>query len=600
MFKNIQELYSLLTVKQRKQLIVLQVLVVIMSLLEVVSVVSIGPFMALVSDMGLLEREGIIAYLFKTTSLEKPQDFVLFLGGGVLILLLIASVVSMFTVWRLSMFGSQIGADLGNRLYEYYMYQEWLYHVRISSSTLTNKISQETARVTNQIIHPLMLINAKLVLAVLMVSTVFYINPYVAAAGVTIFFAAYFILYKVVKNKLASNGENITNSQALRFKLMSEGFGGIKDVLLLGRQPVFVDRFVSSSQLFAYSQADNVVLQQVPRYAMELVAFSSVIGLVLYLLIVQQGNLTEILPLLSVYALAGFKILPAFQQIYGNITKVRGNLAGFENIKGDLEAAFQKKGGSSSAITGSDVLHFENELELKKVNFKYPGKEEAALKDLSLTIPVNKVVGFVGSSGSGKSTVIDLLLGLIAPDDGHFLIDGEQVLDGNKRAWQNNIGFVPQSIFLSDSSIMENIAFGLALESIDEERVKQAASMAHLTEFLDNLPHGLHTNVGERGIQLSGGQRQRIGIARALYSNADVLVLDEATSALDGVTEKAIMEAIHDLSGRKTILMIAHRLATVKKCDVIYFLDGGRVVEQGSYKELVEKSAMFRRMAEHA
>lgn len=600
MLKSIKDLYSLLTVRQRKQLVVLQILVVLMSLLEVVSVLSIGPFMALVSDMKLLEGEGAIAYFYKATSLESPQDFVFFLGVVALVLLLMASVVSMFTVWRLSMFGSQIGADLGNRLYKYYMYQEWLYHVRTSSSTLTNKIAQETARVTNQIIHPLMLINAKFVLAILMVSTVFYINPYVASVGVAIFFVAYFLLYKVVKNKLVSNGRNITTSQAQRFKLMSEGFGGVKDVLLLGRQPVFVDRFVSSSQLFAYSQANNVVLQQVPRYAMELVAFSSVIGLVLYLLIVQQGDLAEILPLLSVYALAGFKMLPAFQQIYGNITKIRGNMAGFENIKGDLKAACQEGGESNAAITGSDVLHFENELELKKVNFKYPGKEEAALKDLSLKIPVNKVVGFVGSSGSGKSTLIDLLLGLIAQDDGQFLIDGKQVLGGNKRAWQNNIGFVPQSIFLSDSSIMENIAFGLALESIDEERVKQAASMAHLTEFLDNLPHGLHTNVGERGMQLSGGQRQRIGIARALYSDADVLVLDEATSALDGVTEKAIMEAIHDLSGRKTILMIAHRLATVKKCDVIYFLDGGRVIEQGSYKELVEKSAMFRRMAEHA
>ena len=239
-------------------------------------------------------------------------------------------------------------------------------------------------------------------------------------------------------------------------------------------------------------------------------------------------------------------------------------------------------------------------IRLEEVIFTYPGKEEPAAKNLDIEIPINKIIGLVGASGSGKSTTIDLLLGLIDPQHGRLLIDGKPVTPDRRRAWQNSLGFVPQNIFLADSSIRENIGFGLPLEAIDEERVRRAATMAHLDELLDELPDGLNTRVGERGVQLSGGQRQRIGIARALYHDADVLILDEATSALDGITEKLIMDAIHDFSGKKTIIMIAHRLATVKQCDTIYLLAGGEVVDAGSYEDLSKRNITFRRMAEHA
>ena len=236
---------------------------------------------------------------------------------------------------------------------------------------------------------------------------------------------------------------------------------------------------------------------------------------------------------------------------------------------------------------------------MKNVQFTYPGKAEPALRDITMTIGVNKTIGLVGASGSGKSTVIDIMLGLIQPDKGGLVIDGESLTKKTLRSWQNSLGFVSQSIFLSDSSIRENIAFGLPLDLVDEEKVRKAASMAHLGELLAELPQGLDTRVGERGVQLSGGQRQRIGIARALYNDADVLIFDEATSALDGITEKLIMDAIHDFSGKKTIVMIAHRLATVKRCDVIYMLAHGRVVDQGSYEDLVTRNDVFRRMADH-
>jgi HlyD family secretion protein len=374
-------------------------------------------------------------------------------------------------------------------------------------------------------------------------------------------------------------------------------------VLLLGRQRDFIARFTAVSRHFAEATGANLAMSRVPRYAMELLAFGGVISLVLYLLAAHEGNLGTILPVLSIYALAGFKLLPAFQQIYTALSQVRGNLAAFDALRDDLRASAETEPDSQVADPDPETrahLTPEHAIELADITFTYPGKADPALRDVRVEIPVNRVIGLVGATGSGKSTLIDILLGLIRPQQGELRVDGVPVAEDRLRVWQNSLGFVPQAIFLADSTIRENIAFGLPPEATDEDRVRRAATMAHLDELLEELPLGLETRVGERGVQLSGGQRQRIGIARALYDDADVLILDEATSALDGITERLIMDAIHDFSGRKTIIMIAHRLATVKQCDCIYLLANGQVVDQGSYDELNQRNAVFQRMAQHA
>ncbi|MAL94217.1 MAG: multidrug ABC transporter ATP-binding protein [Haliea sp.] len=602
MLQQLRELYRLLTPEQRGKLLRLQILVVLMSFAEIAGVVSIGPFMALVGDMEQLQGEGMMAELYAASGFLEPRTFLFWLGVGVLVVLTGAAVIAMFTIWRLSLYGARVGAELSARLYRHYMHQPWLFHAGGSSSQLTNQIAQECGRIQAGIINPLMQMNAKLVMALLMALAIFVYNPLVALAGLAIFGAAYVLLYRTVRRRLMRNGKSISEAQRLRFKLMGEGFGGIKDALLLGRQPVFTDRFDVACARFAEAQGTTAAMSQVPRYAMELIAFGSVIFLILYLLAAHEGNLGTILPVLSVYALAGFKLLPAFQQVYTSISQIRGNLAAFDNLRDDLRASALQPPTAQRPADSETHRHLapRQAIALKEVVFAYPGKQTPALDGLNLTIPANRVIGLVGASGSGKSTAIDLLLGLIEPQQGQVLIDGQPLTDDTRRAWQNSLGFVPQAIFLADSSIRENIAFGLPPEQIDDAKVRQTASMAHLDELLDELPDGLETRVGERGVQLSGGQRQRIGIARALYHDADVLVLDEATSALDGITEKLIMDAIHDFSGKKTIIMIAHRLATVKQCDSIYLLDDGRVVDQGSYVELAERNTIFKRMAEHA
>eukprot|EP00764_Aduncisulcus_paluster_P006921 gnl/Carplike_NY0171/2286_a3081_430.p1 GENE.gnl/Carplike_NY0171/2286_a3081_430~~gnl/Carplike_NY0171/2286_a3081_430.p1 ORF type:complete len:541 (-),score=1.97 gnl/Carplike_NY0171/2286_a3081_430:41-1663(-) len=536
MIKNIKRLYDLLTHEQRFKLLRLQFLVFFMALSEVAGVAAIGPFMALVGDMDRLHSEGYIRDVYQLMNFSSPEQFLFWVGVFVLVTLTLAAVFSIYTTWKLSLYAQQVGAEISVRLYIHYMTQPWLFHASVSSVVLTNKIALECNRITNQIIQPLMIMNAKFGLVILMLIMIFLLNPLVALAGLGVFGIAYFILYRYVRHFLGRNGVRMSESNRQRLALMNEGFGGIKDTLLLGRQNDFSKRFELASNEFGYAQGVNRGLSHSPRYAMELIAFSAIIFLVLYLLSAFDGDLGGVLPLLSVYALAGFKLLPAFQQIYVGVAAIKGNMSAYENLESDLIASQEVK--TCQGAKDVSKLPLEDSISLNNIVFSYPNQQSAALNYLNIYIPVNKVIGLVGSSGSGKSTAVDVILGLIEPEEGGLLVDGEVVNKRNLRAWQNNIGFVPQTIFLADATIKENIAFGLPIDEIDRERVAKAAEMAHLNEFVQRLPEGLETRVGERGVKLSGGQRQRIGIARALYDDANVLVLDEATSALDGITEQ--------------------------------------------------------------
>ncbi|MGE6795702.1 ABC transporter ATP-binding protein [Psychrobacter okhotskensis] len=599
MFHLAKDLFVLLTPSQRRRYYSLQVMVILMAFMELLGIASIGPFMALVADTQLLETNSILNQMYIASGVATHTDFLLIAGSLVLLMLAIASVLSVVTTWRLSLFAFSVGTEIGDRLYRYYLNKDWLFHASGSSAQLTKQIATESLRVTNFIILPFIQMNARIVLAVFISIGIFIYNPLIATIGVVLFVSGYLVIYKIIRKRITLYGEHVSNTSTDRFRLMNEGFGGIKDILLYNRSHDLVDQFQQSGKLLAHAQGVNTALGSAPRYLMELLAFGAMIILVLVLLTTRDGNLSQVLPVLAVYALAGFKLLPALQQIYYSITTIRGNTAAFNAIKADLKASSVLLNNESFNTEEMHLAPAKN-IRLSNVSFTYPNKKIAAINNLTIDIPINATVGFVGESGSGKSTTIDLLLGLIMPNKGQLLLDNTIIDNNNIKAWQQRIGFVPQSIFLSEGSIAENIAFGLNSKDIKLKEVKQAIKLAHLTAFVDSLPEGLNTKVGERGVQLSGGQRQRIGIARALYNQADVLVFDEATSALDGITEKVIMDAIQELSGKKTIIMIAHRLKTVENCDIIYLMEQGNVVEQGSYQELIKNNASFRRMAAYA
>jgi ABC-type multidrug transport system fused ATPase/permease subunit len=499
------------------------------------------------------------------------------------------------------MFAHYFGTEIADRLYTHYLRQGWLFHASGSSAQLTKKIATETSRVTGAILVPLIYVNSKIVLAILLSLSIFIYDPIVAITGISIFGITYYIIFKIVKARLSLYGQNISEVNEQRFRLMNEGFGGIKDVLLLGRDKNFVERFNETGNILAYSNGTSTALIQTPRYFLELIAFGSMISMILFLMINHNGNLGIILPILSVYAIGTIKLLPAFQQIYSSFGIMRANIAAFESIQQDLKDSLQSQEEKLTHLKVEQSRLFPKlNISLENISFTYPNKKEKTLDKVNIHIQANTVIGIVGPSGSGKSTLIDILLSLIVPDEGQLKIDEKLVSNHNRRSWQNTIGFVAQNIFLSEGSISENVAFGLPQDEIDIGQVTKVIELAHLAEFTESLKDGIHTKVGERGIQLSGGQRQRIGIARALYHKAEVLVFDEATSSLDGITEKMIMEAIHDFSGKKTIILIAHRLKTVQKCDQIFFINNGKVDDYGTYDELIEKNELFKKMAIHA
>ena len=599
MFNLAKELFVLLTPSQRRRYYSLQIMVILMAFMELLGIASIGPFMALVADTQLLETNSIFNQIYVASGVAAYTDFLFVAGLFVLLMLSIASVLSVITTWRLSLFAFSIGTEIGDRLYRYYLHKDWLFHSSGSSAQLTKQIATEAVRVTNFIILPLIQMNARVILAVFISVGIFIYNPLVATIGIILFVSGYMIIYKVIRKRIALYGEHVSITSTNRFRLMNEGFGGIKDVLLYNRSHDFVEQFQKSGKLLAHAQGVNTALSQAPRYLMELLAFGAMIILVLVLLTTRDGDLSQVLPVLAVYALAGFKLLPALQQIYGSVTIIRGNIAAFDAIKTDLINSLDAE---SKYVFNIEIINLEliENIRLNNISFTYPNKKIPALNNVIIDVPINTTIGLVGESGSGKSTAIDLLLGLITPNKGQLMLDDKVIDSRNIQAWQQCIGFVPQSIFLSEGSIAENVAFGLSPKDIDIEKVKKAIKLAHLDSLINSLPVGLNTKVGERGVQLSGGQRQRIGIARALYNEADILIFDEATSALDGITEKVVMSAIQELSGQKTIVMIAHRLKTVQNCDIIYFMDQGRVIDKGTYQQLINSNMKFKQMAEHS
>ena len=598
MLKIIKELFSLLTPRQRKRFYVLQAQVIIMAFAEIASIASIVPFMALVGDLSILEGDNILGALYFKSNVVDEYQFVFYLGIIVLFTLILAASTSMYITWRVCMFANDIGAEISHRLYSYYLNQDWLFHTMGSSSNLIKKITTESTRVTHEVLFPLLQMNSRIVLIFFILLVIFFYDPIVVTVGFIVFSLPYIILFRFVQKLLKSNSKSISTMFVERFRLMSEGFGGIKDVLLLGRSGDFKKRFFKTGNKLAHAQGTNVAIAAVPRYFMELLAFGSMVGLVLYLVKASEGNLGVLLPTLSVYALAGFKLLPALQQIYGSIARIKGNLSAYDSIREDLKDINAENG--IEVQTNQQVWSKHNEINLKDITFCYPDKVLPALKSVSLTIKPNSTVGFIGTSGSGKSTLADVIIGLIKPQQGEIIIDGVPLIKNNSRAWKNKIGFVPQSIFLTEGTIAENVAFGIQQDLIDYDQVEKALKLAHMKEWVSGLKLGTQTKVGERGVQLSGGQRQRIGIARALYYEANVLVFDEATSALDGITEKIVMEAIHEFKGQKTLIMIAHRLKTIQKCDQIFMMEKGCVIDNGTYQQLLEKNEIFKKMSENA
>ena len=401
------------------------------------------------------------------------------------------------------------------------------------------------------------------------------------------------IIYLLVKSRLSIISNKTTASRQVMFKIVSEGFGGIKDLKFLHREANVIKNFSTDALTFANCASTAAVIASMPRYILEIIAFGSIILVLIYLLMINSAVAT-IIPLLSLYVFAGYRLMPSLQQAFTYLTQIKTNQRSLDIIYDDIKCLSLITRANNTKTT----LSFTQELSLEKITFVYPNAKKPAINELNLVIKPYSVTGFVGLTGAGKTTLIDIILGLLIPTAGVMKIDG-LIIDANHvGAWQNNIGYVPQHIYLCDDTIANNIAFGLQSNEVDMDAVKQAAFLASLSDFIEKeLPLGYDTVVGERGVRLSGGQMQRIGIARALYRNPSVLILDEATSSLDGITENAILQSIESLAQQKTVIIIAHRFSTIKECDEIFLMENGRIVDFGDYDELLKRNLDFKKMA---
>ena len=425
------------------------------------------------------------------------------------------------------------------------------------------------------------------------------VDPFIATSIIIFLGGCYALIYSAVRRRLSRIGKEQVEANVQKYKVATEALGGIKDLKILGREQAYLEKFATAARRHSLNNVIAGVISQLPRYVLEVMAFGGIL-LVALSFLNAEGEAGKMIPLLALYAFAGYRLLPALQQIFAGVTTVRFNLAALEVLHGDL-ANYHRQTDPEIVLSGFEALtplSFSRELELRNLSFRYAGVKECVLQEINLTVPVNNTIGLVGATGCGKTTLVDIILGLLNPTSGKLLVDGKPINGDNLGRWQRNLGYVPQNIFLCDDSITRNIAFGVPDRRIDLTAVARAARIANLDGFVEKeLPERYETIIGDRGIRLSGGQRQRIGIARALYSDPAVLIMDEATSALDGLTEEVVMDAIRNLSREKTIIMIAHRLTTVKDCDMIYLLDHGRIVDQGSYFDLQRSSEWFRTAA---
>jgi ATP-binding cassette, subfamily B, bacterial PglK len=595
--RDLWKIFGVFSPKEKRLLFLALTVMIVSGLIDMVGIVSLVPFLTAIADIENVEKVWYLNWLYDYFGFKDIKLFLVFLAGISFSFLVANNTVRIGTNWLTYHVAAELWHGLHVQTFKFYLEQPFSFYLHRNSSELNDKLMNRVNALVAGLIIPALLIVTNGLTGLLILLMLLWQNFSLTMILIGILSVFYVTVYINVCHKMEEAGEYKSRLSPAMLKLASESFGGIKEIKTLGREMSFWKRFNSSSKKYMDADLRFTLLMSIPQGLVEVMAIGTILLIGGYL-IMTNNDLNSILPLIGIYVLGSRRIQPAMQIVFAQVGQMRHFHPSVEMIWPDIDGAYALRSRQTDAVRDGGHAPFEGDIEVRNVDYIYDNSTTKVISGLNMTIPALSTVGIVGGSGVGKTTLVDLILGLLQPTAGEILIDGRAVNDSWKAEWCRHIGYVPQHVFLSDDTILHNIAFGIDPDEIDREVVYKAAKLAQIHDFIEEeLPQQYDTAIGERGIRLSGGQRQRLGIARALYHDPEILVLDEATSALDGVTEQDFMRAVQGLSDNKTIIIIAHRLTTIKNCDRIFLLESGGGVVEGRYEDLLGKSELFASMA---
>ena len=590
-----KKIFHIFNRKEKSKFIWLAFALLLTGLLEVVGIASILPFMQLIATPNAIEMNKWLSAIYTFFSFESHRQMLIYSGVGIMILIAFSNLFSIFTTWLQYKYSWGVAHNLSTRLLATYINKPYDFFIKTNTTQLRAYIISEVNSLTGGVIIPVIEIFSRAFVSLVIFGLLLKVDTQIALVMCCTLGGAYTLIYLAQKNLLKQIGNHRINMNLLRFQSLQELLDGIKTVMVYNKQRFFYTRYKHASKEFCEVQPKYNLMLAAPRNILEILAFCSILGITIYLFIKFQ-SIEAAIPRLSLYAVAGYRLLPALQKVFAAVAKLRHNLPVLDRLYDDLVKNVDDVETPSLHLP---PFHFKEVIELDHVNFEYDNSERKVIDDFNLSISAGETVAFIGSTGSGKTTVVDLIVGLLAPTSGKIYVDQVPLNETNIKGWRNNLAYVPQEVFLFDDTVLRNIVFGSPEKEVDFKRLKEITKIVDIYDFItEELPEQFETEIGEKGVRLSGGQRQRLGLARALYAQPKVLVLDEATSALDTITEKGIIESLKRLPKDITIIIIAHRLSTVRHADHIYILEDGKIKDQGTYDSLMDSSNTFKTMVE--
>ena len=585
-FKRLKQINLILSKEEKKDGAKLLILIMAMGIFDVLGVASILPFMSVASDSSFIESNQLAMGIYNYLGFDDHKSFVMFSGLSVITLIITSTIFKLMTNYTMYRFTFNREHSISMRLLSGYLNQPYSWFLNQHSSDLSKSILADVREVVARCILSSIMVASNLFLAILIVTMLIVVDPATALSVFLVFGAISCALYFSVSSVLENIGTDRLAANTARFKASTETFSLIKEIKILGKEKHYASIFGQATKKFVEKEILMQLISTFPRYAIEMVVFVAMITIILFNL-ADDLALTTIIPIVALYAFAVYRLMPAMQVIFANISFFKASASVLDFIS----EKYQQLSILTTLQGDSNRHNFQNEITFNNLSFRYQKAEKDALSQISINMPANNIIGIIGPTGCGKTTLVDVLMGLLTPNQGELCVDGVQICEDNVRQWQRCIGYVPQHISLIDESISANIALGEHPSEVNMDAVVSAAKVANIHDFiLSELKDGYETKIGDKGIRISGGQRQRLGLARALYNKPNVLVLDEATSALDGETEQVVMDAVNNLGRQITVVIIAHRLSTLAKADVVYKLDKGRLQSQGSYEVMCKTS----------